>query len=87
LLALSQEDETTRRQLQKDFLEPRRRVGMATLRRTLDSGELNRRVDPEILADALWGPIFHRLLVTSRPMDARAVDRLLDIVLDGASAR
>jgi AcrR family transcriptional regulator len=87
LLALSQEDETTRRQLQKDFLEPRRRVGMATLRRALDSGELNRRVDPEVLADALWGPIFHRLLVTSRPMDVRSVDRLLDIVLRGASAR
>lgn len=86
LLALSQEDETTRRHLRRDFLEPRRRVGMASVRRALESGELDRSVDPEVLADVLWGPIFHRLLVIYRPMDARSIDRLLDIVLQGASA-
>lgn len=87
LLALSQEDETTRRHLRRDFLDPRRRVGMASVRRALESGELDRNVDPEVLADVLWGPIFHRLLVIYRPMDARSIDRLLDIVLQGARAR
>lgn len=87
LLALSQEDGTTRRHLRRDFLEPRRRVGMASVRRALESGDLNRSVDPEALADVLWGPIFHRLLVIQRPTDVRSIDRLLDIVLQGARAR
>lgn len=87
LLAFGQEDEATRRLLQKHFLAPRRRVGMESLRRALASGDLNRRIDPEILADTLWGPIFHRLLVTRQPMDSRAVDQLVDIVLYGAGTR
>jgi AcrR family transcriptional regulator len=87
LLAFGQEDEATRRKLETEFLVPRRRIGMATLRRALDSGELDRDLDPELLADLLWGPIFHRLLVTRRPMDSLAVDRLLDIVVRGARAR
>lgn len=86
LLALGQEDAVTGQQLLKDFLEPRRRAGMITLRRALASGEIDPRVDPEVLADALWGPIFHRLLVTRMSIDRRFVDRLLDLVLRGARA-
>ena len=84
LLALGQEDSDTRQQLLKDFLEPRRQAGLITLRRAMASGELDRRLDIEVLADALWGPIFHRLLVTRMPIDRRFVDRLLDLVLRGA---
>jgi AcrR family transcriptional regulator len=85
LLALGQEDEGTREQLLKDFLEPRRKAGLLTLQRAHDSGELAAGVDLEVLADALWGPIFHRLLVTHMTIDRRFVERLLDLVLRSAS--
>ena len=84
LLALGQEDSVTREQLLKDFLEPRRQAGLVTLRRALASGELDSSVDVEVLADALWGPIFHRLLVTRMSIDRRFVEKLMDLVLRGA---
>lgn len=87
LLALGQEDSGTRDQLLKDFLEPRRKAGLLTLRRAMASGELNPRIDVEVLADALWGPMFHRLLVTHMSIDRRFIDRLLDLVLQGAIRR
>jgi len=37
-----------------------------------------------VLADALWGPIFHRLLVSRMPLDRGFIDKLLDLVLGGA---
>lgn len=87
LQAMGQEDSVTREQLLKDFLEPRRHAGLVTLQRAIDSGELDSRIDTEVLADALWGPIFHRLLVTRMSIDRRFVDRLLDLVLRGAARR
>ena len=41
----------------------------------------------EVLADALWGPIFHRLLVSRMPIDGAYVGRLLDLVLGRVAAR
>ena len=38
-----------------------------------------------MLADALWGPIFHRLLVSHAPIARGFVDKLLDLVLNGAT--
>jgi len=87
LLALGQEDSGTRDQLLKDFLDPRRKAGLITLRRAMASGEMDPRIDVEVLADALWGPIFHRLLVTRTSIDRRFIDRLLDLVLQGAIRR
>ncbi len=41
----------------------------------------------EVLADALWGPIFHRLLVNRMPIDRGFVDKLLDLVLGNVARR
>ncbi len=35
---------------------------------------------------ALWGPIFHRLLVSHMPIDRAFIEKLLDLVLGGAAA-
>jgi hypothetical protein len=40
-----------------------------------------------VLADALWGPIFHRLLVLRMPLDRGYIDKLLDLVLGGVYAK
>jgi AcrR family transcriptional regulator len=84
LIALGQEDSATSRRLRTDFVEPRRQAAMHLLERAVASGELPRQTDIAVLADALWGPILHRLLVSHAPIDRRFIDKLLDLVLGGA---
>jgi len=84
LIALGQEDSETNRVLRSDFAEPRRQAALRLLRRAQSAGEINAGTDIEVLADALWGPIFHRLLVSRMPLDRHFVDKLLDLVLRGA---
>jgi AcrR family transcriptional regulator len=81
LIALGQEDAETSRVLRTEFVAPRYRKAIALLERAKAAGELAPGVDIEVLADALWGPIFHRLLVSRMPIDRPFVERLLDLVL------
>lgn len=84
LIALGQEDSETNRALRSDFVEPRRQAALQLLRRAQSAGEIDAHTDIEVLADALWGPIFHRLLVSRMPLDRGFIDKLLDLVLGGA---
>ncbi|MCC6632510.1 MAG: TetR/AcrR family transcriptional regulator [Gammaproteobacteria bacterium] len=86
LIALGQEDSETSRALRTNFVEPRRQAALGALRRAQVTGEIRADTDIEVLADALWGPIFHRLLVTRMPLDRGFIDKLLDLVLGGARA-
>lgn len=87
LMALKQADSATDKQLFADFFEPRRKAAMITLNRAKASGELRPGTDVEVLADALWGPIFHRLLVTQDSLGKTFIDKLVDMVFHGAMAR
>jgi AcrR family transcriptional regulator len=86
LIALGQEDSETSRRLRTDFVDPRQLAAMRLLERAKASGEIAPGIDPEVLADALWGPIFHRLLVSRAPIDKGFIDKLLSLVLAGARA-
>ena len=85
LIALGQADTDTGKLLLSDFLEPRRKVALTALRRAYSGGELRREIDIEVLADVLWGPIFHRVLVHRASIDKAFIDKLLDVVLQGAA--
>jgi AcrR family transcriptional regulator len=84
LVALGQADPETSRRLRADFVAPRREAAMVTLRRAQELGEIPAGADLDVLVDALWGPIFHRLLVSHMKIDRSFIDRLLDLVLAGA---
>ncbi|MET0279510.1 MAG: TetR/AcrR family transcriptional regulator [Steroidobacteraceae bacterium] len=85
LIALGQEDGETSKRLRTDFAEPRRQTAIRLLQRAIASGELPASTDVEVLSDALWGPIFHRLLVSHMSIDRAFVEKLLDLVLAGAT--
>ena len=87
LLALGHADEETGRLLFAGYLTPRREAGMEVLRRVEAAGLLRAGIDLEVLADALWGPMFHRLIVSHSSIDRAFIDRLLDVVLAGALAQ
>jgi AcrR family transcriptional regulator len=84
LIALGQEDAETSRVLRTDFVAPRHSLAIRLLGRAQQAGEVAADIDLEVLADALWGPIFHRLLVSRMPIDRAYIDKLLDLVLGRA---
>ena len=64
----------------------RRKVIFAALERGIVRGEIRPDVDVEIIADLLGGPVVIRRLLTGRPVTARFVREVVDMVLDGAAA-
>ncbi len=83
LVALSQADTETHRQLIEGYLEPRRLTAKACLQRAITRGALRKDVDLDIMIDAIYGPIWHRMVLKHGPIDAVYVDALLDLVLRG----
>ena len=71
--------------MQRRWVEPRREVALAFVRRGIETGELRGGLDPDIVLDALYGPFYHRLLVPyeGAPISAAYVDALVDTVFRG----
>jgi TetR/AcrR family transcriptional regulator of autoinduction and epiphytic fitness len=69
------------RDLHRRFSAERRAVLVELLRDAADDGELPRDTDPELLGDALVGPILLRRLMLHEPLDPGLVPRLVDQVL------
>lgn len=51
------------------------------------SGEFRADVNPEIVVDAIFGPIYFRLLMRNPPLDNKFGDELVDQVLRGVRRR
>jgi TetR/AcrR family transcriptional regulator of autoinduction and epiphytic fitness len=64
-----------------NFSAERRAVLVDVLRDAVKTGELPKDADPELLADALVGPIVMRRLMFSEPFDPKLVPALVDQVL------
>jgi TetR/AcrR family transcriptional regulator, regulator of autoinduction and epiphytic fitness len=64
-----------------EFSAERRAVLVDVLRDAVDAGELPSDADPELLADALVGPIVMRRLMFFEPFDPDMVPALVDQVL------
>jgi AcrR family transcriptional regulator len=64
-----------------DFSAERRAVLIDVLRDAVVAGELPADTDPELLADALVGPIVMRRLMFYEPLDPKLVPALVDQVL------
>jgi len=69
------------REFHNRFSAERRATLVELLRSGIDSGDLPRSTDPELLADALVGPIVMRRLMMGAPCEPELVPRLVDQVL------
>ena len=67
------------------FSAERRAVLVDLLREAVGSGELPPDTDPELLADALVGPILIRRLMLAQPVDPSLAPALVDQVLPATS--
>jgi AcrR family transcriptional regulator len=83
ILAAGQSDKDLIEAFRERFLWPRRREAYATLRRGIERGELRRDLDPDLLLDSLYGPIYMRFLIQHDQLTPEFVDRLCKLVLAG----
>ncbi|HTW31485.1 MAG TPA: TetR/AcrR family transcriptional regulator [Candidatus Sulfotelmatobacter sp.] len=83
ILAAGQSDPELIEAFRERFLKPRRREAYATLRRGILRGELRRNLDPDLLLDCLYGPIYMRFLIRHDRLTPEFVDRLCALVLSG----
>jgi len=83
ILAAGQSDKDLIEAFRERFLWPRRREAYATLRRGIQRGELRKDLDPDLLLDSLYGPIYMRFLIQHDRLTPEFVDRLCTLVLSG----
>jgi AcrR family transcriptional regulator len=84
ILAAGQSDKDSIRAFRERFLLPRRQEAYLTLRRAIGRGELRKDIDPNLLLDSLYGPIYMRFLIRHDRLTGDFVDRLCALVLRGA---
>lgn len=65
----------------KRYLLNRRAVSTEIFERGFASGEFTRRVDPALLIDLVYGPIYYRLLVRHLPLDQAFGEAIVDTVM------
>ena len=73
-------DDEVAEQFRTLFFAERRRQGAATVQAGIDIGELRPDLDPEIIGDLLYSPLWLRMIIGHQPLTPKAVDKLLDHV-------
>ena len=83
MIGSSQSDPAMRAAFYDLFLAPRREAARAVFRRGQDTGEFRASVDADAAIDALYGPIYYRLLASDAPIDDGEVTRIAALVMQG----
>jgi AcrR family transcriptional regulator len=81
MIAAGQSEPAVLREFRDRYVLKRRTVAVKALEDAYASGEMKRSVDPELLLDLIFGPIYFRLLVKHQPLDQAFGKNLLDYVL------
>jgi AcrR family transcriptional regulator len=83
MIGAAQHDEAMREAFLAGFLEPRREQARRVVRRGIDAGLFRPDVDLDVAIDALWAPIYYRLLVSGASLDDATIAAHAEIVLRG----
>jgi AcrR family transcriptional regulator len=82
LIGRAQIDETLRKTLADRWLLARRKISREIVRGGIASGELREGLDPDVVLDALYGPLYHRLLLPYDGDATRLSDSYIDALID-----
>ena len=83
LMAGMQSDAALAEAFRQQWIEARRAESRAVVERSQARGELRADIEPDVLLDALHGPLYFRLLTQYAPLNAAFAERLVDLVLSG----
>src|SRR4051794_3784674 len=81
LIAAAQSDPDVARAVLESLVRPRVEACLDRLRRAKESGQLDAGTDLEALVEVLYGPLYYRLLLQTRPVSNAQVDSILDLVI------
>jgi AcrR family transcriptional regulator len=84
LIAEGQSEPAILQDLHEQHMKSRRAATAADVERGKAAGEFAADIDPQLLIDSLFSPIFLRLLLRQGPLTERYGDALIDQVLRGA---
>ena len=65
------------------WMEPRRKLAREVIRRGVVTGELRAGLDEDVVLDALYGALYHRLTIPYAPLSDGYVEALVDSVFGG----
>jgi AcrR family transcriptional regulator len=85
LLGRAQTDNRLLDAVKKRWVEPRRQIAREIVRRGIANGELRPGLDPDVVLDALYGPIYHRLLVpyVNSDISDAYIEKVVEAVFGG----
>ena len=83
IVAQGQRDPETLKALLNGYVRPRRDEAKLILMRGIECGELRKDIDLDIVVDALYGPIWYRILVPHAPITPKWAAKLADQVFHG----
>jgi AcrR family transcriptional regulator len=83
MIGFSQSDSEMREAFFVGYLKPRREAAKAALQRGIDQGEFQSNLDPEVLVDALYGPLIYRMLTGYYPIDNSFTNQIRRVVFEG----
>jgi AcrR family transcriptional regulator len=81
LIGRAQTDDTLRAAIDERWLSPRRELSRGIVRRGIERGELRPGLDPDMVIDALYGPLYHRLLLPYSGTEVRITDAYIDALV------
>ena len=84
LIGEGQSDPAVLRELYEQHIRLRRASTVALIEQGKARGEFAAGVDAELLVDAVFGPIYYRLLLRSAPLTEQYGNQLIDLILLGA---
>jgi AcrR family transcriptional regulator len=87
MIAAAQPESEISKAFRNHFVLARRREGRELLEVAIERGEVKKDVDPEVVLDLLYGPLFFRLLMGHARLDEAFMEDVLDGVLEGIRPR
>jgi AcrR family transcriptional regulator len=85
LIAEAQIDPSLAESFRDQFIKGRRAVTQIILERGIERGEVRPDVNLELVLDAIYGPIWYRLLLKHAPLDDTFARELVNFVILGIS--
>lgn len=83
VIGCGQADEELITAFRENWLAPRREDAKRIFRRGVERGELREGIDAEVAIDALYSPLFYRLLLKHQPLTKEFVNELVDLIMSG----
>lgn len=83
LIGAAQSDPELARQIRETIIEPRVAACVERVVKAQKDGQLRDDVDPRDVVDMLYGPVYYRLLLQTRPLRPADTRRQVSLALEG----